>query len=139
MAEPKTKPTKISVNTFLKTVEPERRADCEALVELMRSVTKDEPRMWGPSIVGFGLYTYNYASGRSGDWPLAAFSPRKQNLTVYVLESFTERDALLASLGKHAATKSCVHFKRLADIDVKVLKKLVAASFKAGKERYAAK
>ena len=140
VAEPKTKPTKQSVSGFLKTVtDPERRADCQALVELMRSVTKEEPRMWGPSIVGFGSYIYSYASGRTGDWPLAAFSPRKQNLTVYLMVEFDGRDALMDALGKHTTAKSCLYVKRLADIDVNVLKKLVASSVKEAKARYAPK
>jgi hypothetical protein len=93
VAELKTTPTKASVNSFLKTVDPERRADCEAIVDLMRTVTKEEPRMWGTSIVGFGVYTYKSGS-QTAEWLLTGFSPRKQNLTVYLMDGFEGRDAL---------------------------------------------
>jgi Domain of unknown function (DU1801) len=140
VAELKTKKTTASVSGFLKKVaDPERRADCEALVDLMRAVTKEEPRMWGASIVGFGSYVYKYGSGRTGEWPLAAFSPRKQNLTVYLMDGFEGRDALMAALGKHTTGKWCLYFKRLSDLDRGVLKKLVAGSFKAAKAQFAQK
>jgi hypothetical protein len=137
VAELKTKPTKQSVSGFLKTVaDPERRADCEALVDLLRTVTKEEPRMWGPSIVGFGSFVYKYGGGRTGEWLATGFSPRKQNLTLYLMDGFEGRDALMAALGKHTTGKSCLCIKRLADVDMKVLKKLVAESFKATKARF---
>jgi hypothetical protein len=135
VAELKTTPTKASVNSFLKTVDPERRADCEAIVDLMRTVTKEEPRMWGTSIVGFGVYTYKSGS-QTAEWLLTGFSPRKQNLTVYLMDGFEGRDALMAALGKHTTGKSCLYIRRLADVDMKVLKKLVAESFKATKARF---
>jgi hypothetical protein len=139
VAEAKTKKTGASVSAFLDTVsDPAKRADCQALVELLRGVTKDEPSMWGTSIVGFGSYTYTYSGGRTGDWMLTGFSPRKQNLTVYVMEGFGDR-ALMEKLGKYTTGQSCLYVKRLADIDVKVLKKLVAGSVKATKARFGVK
>jgi len=139
VAEAKTKKTGASVSAFIDTVsDPAKRGDCEALVDLLRSVTREEPCMWGPSIVGFGSYTYTYGSGRTGEWPLTGFSPRKQNLTVYVMEGFGDR-ALMEKLGKYTTGQSCLYVKRLADIDVKVLKKLVAGSVKRTKARFAAK
>ena len=129
MAEPKTQANDASVADFLAAVpDPTRRADCLAVAELMREVTGAEPRMWGPSIVGFGRYRYRYASGREGEWPLAAFSPRKQNLTLYVLTGFDGEDALLARLGKHTTGTSCLYLKRLADVDRAVLRELVERS-----------
>lgn len=138
MAEPKTKPTRASVAAFLKTVEPpERRKQRQALVALLKKVTGEAPRMWGTSIVGFGTYRYVYASGREGDWPLAAFSPRKQNLTVYVMEGFDASPDLMTKLGKFTTGKSCLYVKTLEDVDLKVLEQLVARSVEATKKRYA--
>lgn len=129
MAEPKTQATTASVADFLAAVpDPDRRADCLAVTELMRAVTGVEPEMWGPSIVGFGRYRYRYASGREAEWPLAGFSPRKQNLTLYVMAGFDGEDALLARLGKHTTGKSCLYLKRLADVDRAVLRELVERS-----------
>jgi hypothetical protein len=130
MAELKTQPTGASVEEFIAGVEDEaRREDCRALVKMMRRVTGSKPVMWGPSIVGFGSYHYRYASGREGDWMLAGFSPRKRDLTVYVMAGFKGAEKMLARLGKYRASKgSCLYLKRLSDIDLEVLEELVTAS-----------
>jgi len=131
MAEPKTKPTKQSVKEFLNKIDdPERRADCFAVAKMMEEITGEKPIMWGPSIVGFGSYHYKYASGREGDWPKAAFSPRKKDLTVYLMMGYTKHTELLEKLGKHSGGKSCLYIKRLSDIHVPTLKKLIKISVK---------
>jgi hypothetical protein len=138
MAELKTKLNDASVEKFLANVDDNRRQDCDAIMALMYKVTKSPPKMWGASIIGFGQYTYKYASGREGDWPLVGFSPRKQNLTLYIMAGFAEYDDLLAALGKHTTGKSCLYIKQLSDIDMKVLEKLVKASTKLMKAKYPA-
>jgi hypothetical protein len=120
------------VAAFLGKVEdPARRADCEAVLAMMQQATGCEPRMWGASIVGFGKYKYTYATGRSGEWMVTGFSPRKHDLTLYIMPGFTRYDALMARLGKHKTGKSCLYLKRLADVDTAVLQELIAASVKA--------
>ena len=129
MAALKTQPTDQSVEDFIKSIADEnRRKDCRAVLQLMKRVTKSKPRMWGPSIVGFGSYHYKYASGREGDWFVAGFSPRKQDLTLYIMAGVPRYANLLAKLGKHKTGKSCLYVKRLADIDMDVLEELVAQS-----------
>lgn len=129
MAEVKTKKTDDSVTDFLNKVENEKkRADSFAILNLMQEITGEEPKMWGTSIVGFGDYHYKYESGREGDWFLAGFSPRKQNLTLYIMAGFDEYDQLLEKLGKHAIGKSCLYIKKLEDVDQEVLKELVSRS-----------
>jgi len=119
MATPKTVPTKASVSAFIKRVEnDQRRADCEALVKIMKQITRAEPVMWGPSIVGFGSYHYTYASGREGDWPLTGFSPRKHALTLYIMAGFKRYAPLMKKLGKHSTGSSCLYIKRLEDVDL---------------------
>lgn len=131
MAEPKTKETAASVDAFLeKIADEERRDDCRAVVEIMRAVTKEEPKMWGANIVGFGRYLYKYDSGREGEWPITGFSPRKGDLTLYITGGFDSFSDLMPRLGKHKTGKSCLYIKRLSDVDLKVLKKLVARSVK---------
>lgn len=131
MAEPKTKQTNASVEDFINTVKDEQtRDDCWAVVKLMQDATKAEPKMWGPSIVGFGLYTYKYASGKTGDWPLVGFSPRKQNLTLYVTSGGDGEDELLEKLGTFTRSKACIYVKRLSDLHLPTLKKLIKASIK---------
>jgi hypothetical protein len=132
MAEPKTKETTASVSAFLKRIPAaDRRADCQAVVDLMRAVTKEEPKMWGASIVGFGRYTLKYAGGREVEWPIAAFSPRKSDLTIYLMGGFVEESAdLMKSLGKYKTGKCCLYIKKLSDVDPAVLKKLVTRSVK---------
>lgn len=129
--EPKTKKIEASVDDFLNAVPSEQiRADCFEIVKIMRQATQSEPKMWGTNIVGFGSYHYKYASGREGDWMLTGFSPRKQNLTLYIMAGFDRYDELLKKLGKFSTGKSCLYIKRLADVDKKVLKKLVSESVK---------
>ena len=137
MSAPKTKPTEVSAESHIAAIaNQEQRHDAETLVALMRKVTKQEPRMWGPSIVGFGSYHYKYASGHEGDTALAAFAVRGRELVVYTAEDFAGRDVLLGKLGKHRTGKVCVYIKRLADVDLKVLEKLVARSVAETKRRY---
>lgn len=139
MAELKTKPTKQSVSAFLKTVTDEqKREDAGTVIEIMRAATKMDPVMWGTSIIGFGSYRYKYAGGREADWPLVGLSPRKQNLVVYIMPGFDEYGALMAKLGKHATGASCLYIKRLSDIDLPTLKKLVTLSVAAMKKKHKA-
>jgi hypothetical protein len=136
MAELKTKQTEASVSAFLDAVENEqRRADCRVVLDLMRAVTGEEPKLWGPSIVGFGSYHYKYASGREGDWFVTGFSPRKQDLTLYIMAGFDRYDELMAKLGKYKTGKSCLYLKRLSDVDLGVLRELVTASVEAMRSR----
>lgn len=129
MAELKTQPTDSSITDFLDSVEDEqKRADAYAIMELMREVTGETPQMWGDSIVGFGSYHYVYESGREGDWFLVGFSPRKRNLTLYIMSGFDEYDGLLDRLGKHSTGKSCLYVKRLSDVDEDALRELVQKS-----------
>lgn len=137
MAEPKTRPTKVSVTAFLrKAAEGETHRDCLTLVKIMKQATKAEPVMWGPSIVGFGRFSLRYASGRELDWPLVAFSPRKRDLTLYIASGFARRETLLRKLGRHRTSKACLYIKRLADVDLAVLKELIAASVAHTKRRH---
>ena len=129
MAKNKTTETDKSVIDFIDNVESEvKRDDSYTLIELFKSLTGKEPKMWGPSIIGFDSYHYKYASGHEGDAPLAAFSPRKDSIVVYLATEFEKREELLAKLGKHKSSKACVYVKKLADIDITVLKKLVKNS-----------
>jgi hypothetical protein len=129
MAELKTRPTGASVEDFLNDIEDEqRRRDCFTLLEMMRQATQAEPQMWGDAIVGFGSYHYRYASGREGDWFLTGFSPRKQNLTLYIMSGFDEYDALLDGLGKYKTGKACLYIKRLEDVDLPALQRLIQES-----------
>ncbi len=129
MTELKTQKNDASVKDFLNSVPDERkREDSFAILELMRDITGEEPAMWGSSIVGFGSYRYKYASGREGEWFLAGFSPRKQNLTLYIMAGFDEYDSLLAELGKYKTGKSCLYINKLADVDLPTLRELVRQS-----------
>ena len=131
MSEPKTKPTNESVEDFINKVpEPERRADCLAVAKIMEEITGEKPKMWGPSIVGFGSYHYKYASGREGDWPMTGFSPRKKDLTLYIMMGFEKHTDMMEKLGKHSVGKSCLYIKRLSDIHIPTLKKLIKESLK---------
>jgi hypothetical protein len=138
MAELKTQKNTASVTAFLKktVTDPDRRADCDALIELMEAATKAPATMWGASIVGFGTYTYTYATGRTGDWPLIGFSPRKTNLTLYIMSGFEGEPELMAKLGKFKIGKSCLYIKALSDLHLPTLKKLMAKSIAATKKRY---
>ena len=129
MSALKTKPTQVSAESHVAAIaNEEQRNDARTLLALMRRVTGQEPMMWGPTIVGFGSYHYKYASGHEGDSALAAFAVRGRELVVYAEASFEGRDDLLAQLGKHRTGKVCIYIRRLADIDLKVLEKLVARS-----------
>jgi hypothetical protein len=137
VSKPKTKPTEISAKSHIAAIaNEEQRNDAQALVALMRRVTTHEPRMWGPSIVGFGSYHYKYASGHEGDSALAGFAVRGSELVVYIAAGFEGRDVLLAKLGKHRTGKVCVYIRRLANVDLKVLETLVARSIADTKRRY---
>jgi hypothetical protein len=129
VAELKTKPTAESVSAFLEKIADEgRREDCLAVVDIMRDVIKEEPKMWGGSIVGFGRYHYKYQSGREGEWMITGFSPRKGDLTLYIMPGFEPFADLMKRLGKYKTGKSCLYVKKLADVNVKVLKELVTKS-----------
>lgn len=126
MPEAKTKPTTLSVNTYIDGVnDPTRRSDAKKLVELMQRASGEEPRLWGPSIVGFGSYHYKYDSGREGDMPLVSFSPRKAAIVLYNMLDHSGAKALLAKLGRHTTGKGCLYIKKLADADKTVLETLI--------------
>jgi hypothetical protein len=137
MAEPKTKVTDASVEDFINSVENDtRREDAFEILEIYKRVTGLEPKMWGPSIVGFGVYHYKSdRSSQEGDWPLASFSPRKKNLTLYVYP--TRFPDLLAGLGKYTTSVSCLYINKLEDVDLGVLENLIAASFEWAKKELA--
>jgi hypothetical protein len=129
MTELKTKPTDASVEAFLHSVPDQRkRQDSYAILQMMAEVTGESPKLWGSSIVGFGNYHYVYASGREGDWFLAGFSPRKQNLTLYIVDGLEPHAELLARLGKYKTGKGCLYINKLQDVDQEVLRSLIAAS-----------
>jgi hypothetical protein len=137
MAELKTRPTKADVEDYLyERGNDQQRDDCRELIAMMKKVTKQPPKMWGPSIVGFGSYKYTYASGHSGEMPVAAFAIRGRDLVIYLLPAQTGQQALLSKLGPHKMTKSCLHIKRLADVDTAVLQKLVADGVAEARRRY---
>jgi hypothetical protein len=138
MAENKTKQTAVSVDAYIGALAGEtRRADAAALVKLMQSATGEKPKMWGPSIIGFGSYHYTYDSGREGDMPLVGFSPRKPATVLYGMRGASNSDALLARLGKHTTGKGCVYIKKLSDVDQKVLKELIVKSVAATRKKKA--
>lgn len=129
MAELKTKKTKASVAAFLNKISSEqRRKDCETVLGLMREATGEEPKMWGSSIVGFGTYKYRYESGREGEWPIIGFSPRKTDLTLYIMPGSDKFESLMGKLGKFKTGKSCLYIKKLDDVELPVLKKLINKS-----------
>jgi len=137
-AEPKTKVNDASVTDFLNSIENEqKRKDSFEILQIMNQLTKEEPKMWGSSIVGFGSYHYQYESGREGDSPMIGFSPRKQNLTLYLMRGLNAHTDLLKKLGKHKTSVGCLYIKKLSDVDVDVLKELISDSLKAIKENQA--
>ena len=139
MADNKTKPTEASVEDYIASrANEEQRADCKALMSIFRRVTRQRPKMWGPSIVGYGSYHYTYESGRTGDMCLAGFAIRGRELVVYLDAEGREQQALLSKLGKHKMGKSCLYFKRLADLDKTVLEQLIVNSVKEVTRRYGA-
>ena len=130
MAELKTKKNGADVAAFLDGIENEkRREDCRAVAALMADVTGEPPAMWGDSIIGFGSYHYRYPTGREGDWMATGVSPRKRNLTVYVMTGFPRHEALMKKLGRYTTGKSCLHIRKLEDVDTGVLRELVRESF----------
>ncbi|HOP19205.1 MAG TPA: DUF1801 domain-containing protein [Parvularculaceae bacterium] len=139
-AEPKTRATEKSVSAFIDAVPNEtRKADAKALLAMMKRVTGEEPKMWGPSIVGFGSYHYKYESGRDGDMPMTGFSPRGAASVVYVMGGAPETDPLFAKLGKFKSGKSCLYINRLADIDMKTLEAIVKKSLAYMRKTYGGK
>ncbi|MBD3331691.1 DUF1801 domain-containing protein [candidate division GN15 bacterium] len=137
MSENKTKPTNRGVKTFIKSVDDaQKRADCEALLDLMQEATGEKPRMWGDSLIGFGDYHYKYDSGREGDWFVAGFSPRKANISIYLMCGLDHVAEQLERLGKHKRGKGCLYIKRLEDIDQKVLASIIKKSAAYLKKRY---
>lgn len=124
--QPKTRETDASVEDFLNSVENEtRRTDAFRVLEMFKRVTGEPARMWGPAIVGFGTYPVKYADGSTLDWLMTGFSPRKQNMTLYVMNSSTKQPELLAKLGPHTTSKACLYIKRLSDVDEKVLERII--------------
>ncbi len=138
MAELKTKVNNASVTDFINKVPDEtKRQDSLVLLELFGKVTSEKPKMWGSSIIGFGQYHYkSERSKQEGDWPLTGFSPRKQNLTIYVMPGFDDLTDLLKKLGKHKTSVGCLYINKLADIDLKVLEEIIKKSFKEMQEKY---
>lgn len=137
MAENKTKETDASVDSYFAAIKDEtRRKDCEALAKLMAKATKHPPKLWGKSIVGFGSYHYKYESGREGDICLVGFSSRKSDISLYGLNAAPAHEALIPKLGKHKAGKGCLYIRRLSDIDLKVLEKLVVDAAAAKKREH---
>ncbi len=137
MAELKTNETKLSVTKFIGKVEDDQKCqDSQAILKLMKQVTKEEPKMWGGSMVGFGHFHYKSVSGREGDWFLTGFSPRKQNLTIYITPGFNKYESLMKQLGKRKTSKGCLYIKKLEDVDMKVLKQLIKQSYQDMKKKY---
>lgn len=137
MAQNKTQPTDQSVKTFIDSLDDQqKKADSYSLLNLMKEVTGCEPKMWGPSIIGFDQYHYKYESGREGDFLKVGFSPRKRELSIYLMCSFDKNEELMKKLGKHRTGKSCLYVKKLEDIDMDVLRMLVKESVKYVDEKY---
>jgi len=138
MADLKTKPNRKSVEQFLRSVkDKKKRDDCFAVLKLMKQITKTKPKMWGPSIVGFGTYHFQYESGREGDFFLTGFSPRKENLTLYIMAGFSRYDSLMKKIGRVKTGKSCLYIKSLDDVNMSALKRLIEQSVKHIAKKYA--
>jgi hypothetical protein len=139
MAELKTKQNTGSVENFLDTVEDEvKRKDCKVLLDIMKEVTKEEPKMWGDSIIGFGTYHYKSKSGQEGDWFITGFSPRKGNISIYLMHGHEGYEELFDKLGKHKMGKGCLYLKSLNDINMKILKDIIKRSVRDIQKRYPA-
>lgn len=137
MAESKTRPTGASVADYIDSrASAAQRADCRELMAMMRKITRKPPRMWGPSIVGFGAYRYTYGSGRTGEAPLAGFAIRGRDLVVYLVADSEKQKALLEKLGKHRMTKTCLYFRSLSDLDRSKLERLVTGSIAEVRRRF---
>jgi len=131
MNEPKTRPTSASVSEFLAQQTSERRADCETVVRMMEAATGERAEMWGASIVGFGRYAYSGSTKKVMEWPIVGFSPRKNDLTLYLMPGFEGFAELMGELGKHKTGKACLYLKKLADVDLDVLQRLIDGSVQA--------
>lgn len=130
MSDLKTQPTEANVESFIESVDDEqKRTDAKSLLQIMSDITQHDPVLWGDSLIGFGQYQYQYASGRQGEWFRVGFSPRKQNLTLYIMNGFSQYQHLLTQLGKHKTGKSCLYINKLSDVDVDILKQMIALSF----------
>ena len=139
MSENKTKPNRQSVASFIGSLEPlDRRRDCRTVLRLMQEATRVKPKMWGTSVVGFGAYHYKYDSGRQGEWFVTGFSPRKQDLTLYLMAGVERYPDLLKKLGKHKIGRSCLYLKRLDDVNLGVLKTLIGESVRYVRKTYPA-
>lgn len=137
MAEIKTKVTKASVTDFIRKAPENRRKDVLLLLKLFKSITGEKPKMWGQSIIGFGVYHYkSERSAQEGDWPLTGFSPRKQNLTLYIMSGFSDQAGLLKKLGKYKKSVGCLYINKLEDVNVSILKQIIKKSFVAMKKRH---
>jgi Domain of unknown function (DU1801) len=137
MGENKTRPTDASVEDYLASrANEQQRSDCRELMALLGKITGESPKMWGPSIVGFGVYRYTYESGRTGEAPVAGFAIRGRELVVYMSAEGDRQQVLLSRLGRHKMGKVCLYFKRLADLDMAVLEQLVANSVAGVRQRY---
>ena len=137
MAENKTKPTAASVEEYIASrANAQQRIDCLELMGLLKKVTRHSPRMWGPSIVGYGSYRYTYESGRTGEAPLTGFAIRGRELVIYLVAEGAQQRSLLSKLGRHKMGKSCLYFKQLADLDRSALEKLVVGSVAGVRRRY---
>lgn len=137
MAKNKTQQTNASVTGFLATIaDRQKRADCKAIAKMMRDATGKRAKMWGPSIVGYDQYDYQYASGRSGSFMITGFSPRARNISIYIMPGFSKYDALMKKLGKYKTGKCCLYINRLDDVDQKVLARLISESVKDMRRRH---
>ena len=137
MSELKTKLNDSSVVDFLNAVEKDqKRKEAFEILEIMKAITKEEPKMWGDSIIGFGTYHYVYASGKEGDWMKIAFSPRKQNLVLYLMTGASKEEEILSRIGKFKTGSSCFYINKLADINIDVLKELIQTSWDKMNEKY---
>ncbi|MGK7389652.1 MAG: DUF1801 domain-containing protein [Candidatus Cyclobacteriaceae bacterium M2_1C_046] len=137
MADLKTKPNDEDIEKFIESVDDlQKKKDAYAVMQMMRNISGEDPKLWGNSMVGFGSYHYKYESGREGDWFLTGFSPRKNALTLYIMAGFEQYENLLEKLGKYKTGKSCLYVKKLEDIDQEVLKELIKLSVEHMRSRY---
>ncbi len=137
MAELKTKKTGANVSAYLNAIaDRQKREDCKAVAKMMRAATGNQAKMWGTSIVGYGSYDYKYASGREGTWPICGFSPRAQNISIYIMPGFSRFRKLMNKLGKYKTGKSCLYIKQLGDVDQEVLQELIDSSVKEMRRMY---
>lgn len=137
MSELKTKQNDGNIDAFLNgIIDISKKEDCIKILELMKKITNAEPKMWGDSIIGFGFYHYKYEGGREGKWFLTGLSPRKQNITIYIMSGFNKLQDQLSKLGKHKTSKACLYIKSLSDVDIKILKQIITFSVKTNFNKY---